>query len=124
MPIQWYSRHLRFEYQVRFSGGVQYLHQDASPFYPVLPSLGTVTQGIYASNSSTSPNYDADIRMGYRIAPHVYLDTFATANNSRNYYTQSAGFSLRFTLDPIPTSTDLRVNSIPDWTGSQPFSIR
>jgi cellulose synthase operon protein C len=124
VPIQWYSRHQRFEYQVRFSGGAQYLHQDASPFYPVLPAGVTVTQGTYASDSSTSPNYDADIRVGYRVAPHVYLDTFATANNSRNYYTQSAGFSLRFMLDSIPTSTDLRVNSIPDWTGSQPFSIR
>jgi hypothetical protein len=62
--------------------------------------------------------------MGYRLAPRMYLGTFATANNSRNYYTQSVGFSLRFMFDRIPTNTDLRVNSIPDWTGQQPFSIR
>lgn len=123
IPISWYSRHPRFEYQVRFSGGVQYLHEAASVFYPASPGSATVTQGIYASNNSTAPNYDADIRMGYRVAPHLYLDTFATANNSRAYYTQSVGFSLKFTVDRIPTSTDLRINAIPDWTGKQPFSV-
>jgi hypothetical protein len=124
IPISWYSRHPRFEYEVRFSGGVQYLHEATSLFYPVSPGSAAVTQGIYASNNSTTPNYDAVIRMGYRVAPHVYLDTFATANNSQNYYSQSAGFNLRFMINRIPTSTDLRINSIPDWTGKQPFSVR
>jgi cellulose synthase operon protein C len=124
IPISWYSRHPRFEYEFRFSGGAQYLHEAASQFYPVQPGSAIVTQGVYASNSSIAPNYDASIRIGYRIAPHVYLDTFATANNSRNYYTQSAGFNLRFMMDRIPTSTGLRVNTIPDWTGKQPFSVK
>jgi hypothetical protein len=123
IPISWYSRHPRFEYELRFSGGVQYLKENSSLFYPVSPGSAAVTQGTYASNTSVAPNYDANIRMGYRVSPHVYLDTFATANNSRNYYTQSAGFNLRFMMDRIPTSTDLRINAIPDWTGKQPFSI-
>jgi hypothetical protein len=123
VPISWYARHPRFEYEVKFSGGLQYLHEDASPFYPVLPGSATVTQGVYASNNSTAANYDADVRLGYRVAPHVYFDTFATANNARDYYTQSVGFNLRFMVDRIPTSTDLRVNSIPDWTGKQPYTI-
>lgn len=124
IPISWYSRHPRFEYQVKFSGGVQYLHEASSLFYPASPGSANITQGVYASNNSTSANYDADIRMGYRVAPHLYLDTFATANNARNYYTQSVGFSLKFTMDRIPTSTDLRINTIPDWTGKQPFSVQ
>jgi tetratricopeptide (TPR) repeat protein len=123
IPISWYSRHPRFEYELRFSGGVQYLKENSSLFYPVSPGSAAVTQGTYASNTSVAPNYDANIRMGYRVSPHVYLDTFATANNSRNYYTQSAGFNLRFMMDRIPTSTDLRINAIPDWTGKQPFSV-
>jgi cellulose synthase operon protein C len=123
IPISWYSRHPRFEYELRFSGGMQYLKENASLFYPASPGSAPVTQGAYASDHSVAPNYDANIRMGYRVSPHVYLDTFATANNSRNYYTQSAGFNLRFMIDRIPTSTDLRVNAIPDWTGKQPFSV-
>jgi len=124
IPITWYSRHPRFEYQLKFSGGVQYLHESTSPFYPVLTSSAAITPGTYASDHSLAPNYDAVIRMGYRISPHVYLDTFGTANNSRNYYTQSAGFNLRFMVDRIPTGTDLRVNLIPDWTGRQPYSVQ
>ena len=124
IPISWYSRHPRFEYQVKFSGGVQHLVQDATPFYPVLPGNAVVTPGTYAASNSTAPNYDADIRMGYRVAPHMYFDVFATANNARNYYTQGAGFNLRYMIDKIPTSTDLRINSIPDWAGKQPFAIQ
>jgi hypothetical protein len=89
-----------------------------------LPANASVIQGTYAATTSAAPSCDADIRAGYRVAPHVYFDMFATANNTRNYYTQSAGFSLKFMFDAIPTSTDLKVNSIPDWTGKQPFSIR
>ncbi len=82
-----------------------------------------MTQGTYASDTNLALNYDAHIRMGYRVSRYVYLDTFAAASNSRNYYTQSVGFNLRFMMDRIPTSTDLRVNSVPDWTGKQPFSV-
>lgn len=124
IPISWYSRHPRFEYQVKFSGGFQYLEQDAALYYPVLPGSVTLLQGTYASTKSTAANYDADVRLGYRLSEYMYLGAFATANNAENYYSQSAGFSLRFMLDPIPTNTDLKVNSIPDWTGRQPFSVR
>jgi hypothetical protein len=124
IPISWYSRHRRFEYEIKASGGVQYLQQDASPFYPTPAGSTILTPGFYASNTSTAPNYNVDLRLGYRVAPHVYFDTFATANNTRDYYTQSVGFNLRFMIDRIPTSTDLHVNSIPDWMGRQPFAIR
>lgn len=124
IPIGWYARHPRFEYEVKFSGGVQYLHEASTLYYPVLPGSTRVLQGRYAANNGAAPNYDADIRLGYRVTPYMYFDTFATANNSENYYSQSVGFNLRFMLNPIPTRTDLRVNSIPDWTGKQPFSIQ
>lgn len=124
IPISWYARHPRFEYAIRFSGGIQYLHEDVSPFYPVLPGSAIVTQGTYGSNNSTAPNYDADIRLGYRVTPHMYFGMFATANNARDFYTQSVGFHLKFMINPIPTNTDLKVDSIPDWTGKQPFAVQ
>ena len=124
VPISWYFHKPRFEYQIKFSGGMQYLQQDASSFYPVSPHSAVVSSGIYPSTSSTTPNYDADIRIGRRISPHMYLDMFATASNARDYYAQSVGFNLKFMVDRIPSSTDLLVNSVPDWTGKQPFAIR
>jgi hypothetical protein len=124
VPISWYSHKARLEYQIKFSGGMQYLQQDASPVYPVSPHSAVVSAAVYPSTSSTTPNYDADFRMGYRLSPHLYLDMFATASNARDYYAQSVGFHLKFMIDRIPTSSDLLVNSIPDWTGKQPFAIR
>ncbi|HKR28761.1 MAG TPA: cellulose synthase subunit BcsC-related outer membrane protein, partial [Acidobacteriaceae bacterium] len=62
IPISWYARHPRFEYEVKFSGGVQYLHEAASLYYPVLPGTTPVRQGKYAPNTGVTPNYDADIR--------------------------------------------------------------
>jgi tetratricopeptide (TPR) repeat protein len=124
VPISWYSHKQRYEYQIKFSGGMQYLQQDASPFYPDSRRATTVTTRMYPSTSSATPNYDADIRMGRRISPHIYLDMFASANNARDYYAESVGFNLKFMIDRVPTSTDLLVNSIPDWTGKQPFAIR
>ncbi|HKR28022.1 MAG TPA: hypothetical protein VJS11_11225, partial [Acidobacteriaceae bacterium] len=109
---------------VKFSGGVQYLHEAASLYYPVLPGTTPVRQGKYAPNTGVTPNYDADIRLGYRVTPYLYFDTFAKANNAENYYSQSVGFNLKFMLSPIPTRMDLHVNSIPDWTGRQPFAIQ
>jgi tetratricopeptide (TPR) repeat protein len=124
VPISLYSHKQRLEYQIRFSGGMQYLQQDASPVYPVSHHPAFDSPTVYPSTSSTTPNYDADIRMGYRMSPHMYLDLFATANNARDYYSQSVGFNLKFMLNRIPTGTDLLVSSIPDWTGKQPFAIR
>ncbi len=124
VPISWYSRKSRAEYQIKFSGGMQYLQQDASPFYPISPHSAVVSRGNYPSTRSNTPNYDAEIRVGYHISPHLYLGVFATANNARDYYAQSVGFTLKFMLDRIPTSTGLFVKSVPDWTGKQPFAIR
>ncbi|HKD61800.1 MAG TPA: cellulose synthase subunit BcsC-related outer membrane protein, partial [Terracidiphilus sp.] len=66
IPITWYSRHPRFEYEVKFSGGAQYLKEDASLFYPALPGSAPVKQGIFAPNHDMAPNYDANVRFGYR----------------------------------------------------------
>jgi len=124
IPISWFSRHKRFEYEIRASLGAQYIQQDSSSFFPTRLNTTPPTPGFYASTNSTGANYYFLGRLGYRLAPHVYLDTFATANNARNYATQTVGFSLKFLVHRLPTNTDLHVNSIPDWRGNQPFAIQ
>ena len=124
IPISWFSRHRRFEYEIRASLGAQYLEQDSSPYFPARVNAAVPAQGFYASSSSTGPNYSFLGRLGYRLSPHLYFDTFAAANNARNYATQTIGFSLKILAHPLPTNTDLHVNSIPDWKGNQPFGIQ
>jgi tetratricopeptide (TPR) repeat protein len=121
IPVSWFSRHRRFEYEIRASLGVQYLSIDSSPVFPTQAQPSPL---FYAGQVHTGPNYDFAVRVGYRIAPHWYLDTFATGNNAQNFATQTVGFTLRFLMHPLPTNTDLHVNSIPDWRGKQPFGIQ
>ena len=123
IPISWFSRHKRFEYEIRASLGAQYIQQDTSPFFPTRFNLPLPPQGVYTSATDVGPNYNFWLRLGYRLAPHLYFDTFATANNARNYATQTIGFSLKILARPLPTHTDLHVNSVPDWKGNQPFGI-
>jgi cellulose synthase operon protein C len=123
IPISWFSRHRRFEYEIRASLGAQYIEQDSSSFFPTRLNTTPPTIGFYSSTNDVGPNYNFVARLGYRVAPHVYFDTFATANNARNYATQTVGFSLKFLVHQLPTHTDLHVNSVPDWRGNQPFGI-
>jgi len=124
LPVSWFSRHRRFEYEIRASLGAQYIGQDSSPYFPARVNAALPSQGFYAGSVSTGPNYSFLGRLGFRLSPHLYLDTFAAANNARNYATQSVGFSLKFLAHPLPTNSDLHVNSIPDWKGNQPFAIQ
>jgi cellulose synthase operon protein C len=121
--ISYFARHQRFEYRVLAGGGVQYISADASPFYPTLAGTALPNQGSYASSTHTGPNYNFDLRFGYRVSPHAYFEMFATANNARNYTYQAVGFSLKFLIRPLPTDTDLHPKSIPDWQGNPPFGV-
>jgi len=121
IPVSWFARHRRFEYEIHAGLGAQYLKTDSSP---VFPTQARLVPAFYAGQVSTGPNYDFLVRVGYRIAPRWYLDAFATGNNAQNFATQTVGFTLKFLLRPLPTNTDLHVDSIPDWRGKQPFGIQ
>lgn len=121
VPISWFSRHRRFEYEIRAALGVQYLSNDTSPLFPTLPQLSPGS--FYAGSVDTGPNYNFSVRIAYKMAPHWYLETFGAANNSQNFATQTIGFTLRYLMHRLPANTDLHVKSIPDWRGRQPFSL-
>jgi tetratricopeptide (TPR) repeat protein len=123
IPISWFSRHKRFEYELRANLGAQYIQQDRSSFFPTRFNITLPPQGTYLASNSTGANYYFLGRLGYRIAPHVYFDIFGTANNANNYNIGTVGFSIKILAHRIPTNTDLHVNSIPDWRGNQPFGI-
>jgi tetratricopeptide (TPR) repeat protein len=122
IPISWFARHRRFEYEIRAALGVQYIANDASPFFPTQPQLSPGS--FYSSSVHTGPNYNFELRLGYRVASHWYFEPFATGNNSQNFATQTIGFRLKYLFHRLPANTDLHVNSIPDWTGKQPFSLQ
>ncbi len=121
IPMSWFSRHHRFEYELRAALGIQYLSNDSSLIFPTRPDLQNGS--FYAGSTDTGPNYNASVRIGYRVAPHWYFEAFGTANNAKNFATQTIGFRLKYMMHRLPANTDLHVNSIPDWKGRQPLSI-
>jgi len=121
VPMSWFSRHHRFEYELRAALGVQYLSNDSSPFFPNQPLLSPGS--FYQGSTNTGANYNASVRIGYRVAPHWYFEAFGTANNVKNFATQTIGFRLKYMLHRLPANTDLHVNAIPDWRGKQPLSV-
>jgi hypothetical protein len=122
IPMSWFARHRRFEYELRAALGAQYLSNDASAFFPTQPRLSPGS--FYQSSVHRGPNYDLALRLGYRVAPHWYLETFARANNAQNFTTQTVGFTLKYLVHKLPPNTDFHVKSIPDWTGKQPFGLQ
>jgi tetratricopeptide (TPR) repeat protein len=120
VPISWLGRQNRVEFEIRASGGVQYLKEDGSALYPTNSGLQPL---FYLPNTQRGPNYNLSFRLDYRMAPHWYLGAFATANNARNYASQTFGVTLKLLTSPVPTGTDLRPKQIPDWRGIQPFNF-
>jgi len=120
-PVSWYDRTDRVEYEISAGVGVQHIVEDAAPYYPTI--RGLLSQPTYQGQTRTGPNYNLSFRVDYRLAPQVSLIAFATANNARDYAARTIGISLRILTQRLPTGTGLRVRSVPDWRGRQPFSF-
>jgi hypothetical protein len=43
--------------------------------------------------------------------------------SQRDFDSRMAGVALKLLARPLPTSTDLRVKSIPEWRGNRPFGF-
>ena len=123
VPLTVSGGHNRFQYELLASGGVQHFLEDSSPVYPMQGGATLLPASLYSSDVHTEPNYNATFRTNYRVTDHVNFGLFASANNSRNFATQAFGFSLKFLFHRVPTDPDLRVHSIPDWRGNEPFDL-
>src|SRR5215471_6113940 len=77
IPVSYFARHRRFGYEISASLGARYLSTQSSPVFPTQAQL---SPSFYAGQVHTGPNYDFAVRVGYRIAPHWYLYTFATGD--------------------------------------------
>jgi cellulose synthase operon protein C len=118
IPISWFGRHRRVEYEISGSGGVQDIQEHASPYYPTLLSS---TPSYYLGSEREGLNYSAAARVDYRIGGHFSLGMFASANNARDYDSRSIGVSLKLLTNRLPATTGFRLKAVPDWRGRQPY---
>ncbi|HEY9126078.1 MAG TPA: cellulose synthase subunit BcsC-related outer membrane protein, partial [Acidobacteriaceae bacterium] len=106
VPITWTGhRGTRFHYTVLGSFGVQAFTEDKEPLFPLdsaieigysNPSLPALT--------SVGANYDLRAQGAYAIHDHWFVGGFASANNSRDYTTGSAGFFVRYLFRSQPST--------------------
>jgi hypothetical protein len=54
--------------------------------------------------TSVGPNYDLRGQVAYAVNDHWFIGGFAGANNSRNYTSVQAGFSVRYLFRSQPST--------------------
>ena len=103
VPITW-SGHYRtqWHYTILGSLGVQAFQSVKAPLFPLSPT--DTNQLFLAPLTSVGPNYDLKAQAAYGLSEHWFVGGFASANNSRNYASVSAGFSVRYLFRPQPST--------------------
>ena len=93
VPVSWSERRDRLEYEVAGSAGVQSIQQDGAPFDPMRSdSLESPSD----PDTRRGANYNLAFRLAYHVAPRVYLEGFAGANNARDFASRTFQIRLNF----------------------------
>jgi hypothetical protein len=104
IPVTWTGHYLtRWHYNILGSFGVQAFSENSETIFPL---SGVTTEGTPALAALTSigPNFDVRGQVAYGISDHWFVGGFAGANNSRNYTTVNAGFSVRYLFRSQPST--------------------
>ncbi len=106
MPITWTGHYLtKWHYTILGSVGIQAFQLNKEPLYPLDTSVEIAQNNPSLPNmTSVGPNYDLRGQAAYAINEHWFVGGFAGANNSRNYTSLNAGFSVRYLFRPQPST--------------------
>jgi hypothetical protein len=122
VPLTWRGVYgPRFRYAVNGGLGTQHFREDSSPYFPKLGALQNAVTLYYPGQSQTGASYSVDFRGIYQLSEQWYLEGFFNLNNARNFTSQSAGFTLKYSFRPRPIGGEYGPPSVPDWKGAQPF---
>jgi tetratricopeptide (TPR) repeat protein len=106
IPVTWTGHYqTRWHYTILGSFGVQAFSEDAEPLFPLDPATEVVFKNpSLPALTSVGPNYDLRGQVAYAISDHWFVGGTAAANNSRNYTTVNAGFSIRYLFRSQPST--------------------
>ena len=106
IPITWTGhRGARLHYTVLGSFGVQAFSEDKEPLFPLDQSIETTDNSpSLPALTSVGANFDLRGEAAYAVHDHWFLGAFASANNSRNYTTGTAGFFVRYLFRSQPST--------------------
>ena len=114
----------RFHYRVVGSVGIQSFQEDRSPYYP-LDFATQVAAGnpYYPAMTSVGGNYNFESEVSYAIAEHWYVGGYLTANNSRDYNSEKAGFFVRYLFRPQPMLEESGPTGLFPVQGLRPYQV-
>ena len=126
VPFTWTAHYSsRWHYNVLGSLGVQALQQDLTPLWPLAvdkPLETAMSNAMLPAKTSVGPNYDVRSQVAYQIGPHWFAGGFFGANNTRNFATINAGFSVHYMFRTQP-STAAGPTGIFPVDGLRPFTV-
>jgi tetratricopeptide (TPR) repeat protein len=126
VPFTWVGHYgTRWHYDAVGSLGVQAFQENLTPLWPLAvdKSLETSQSNpMLPAKTSVGPNYDVRTHVSYQIGPHWFVGGFAGANNSRNYTSISAGFSIHYMFRSQPSTATGPTGLFPT-DGVRPFTV-
>ena len=126
VPFTWAGHYnTRWHYNILGSLGVQAFQETLTPLWPLAADKALETSmnnPMLPAKTSVGPNYDVRSNVSYQIGPHWFAGGFLTANNSRNYSSISAGFSIHYMFRAQP-STATNPTGIFPTDGLRPFAV-
>jgi tetratricopeptide (TPR) repeat protein len=126
VPFTWVGHYgTKWHYDALGSLGVQAFQEDLTPLWPLAvdKSLETAQSNpMLPAKTSVGPNYDVRSHVSYQIGPHWFVGGFASANNSRNYTSISAGFSIHYMFRSQPSTAAGPTGLFPT-DGVRPFTV-
>ena len=105
--------------------GVQAFQQDLTPLFPLAAQKASevgLNNASLPAMTSVGPNYNLRGTVAYQIGPHWFAGGFLSANNSRNYATVSAGFSIHYMFRSQPSTVATPTGLFPI-DGLRPFTV-
>jgi len=79
-------------------------------------------QNALQALTSVGANYNLRGNVAYQVSPHWFAGGFLSANNSRNYASVSAGFSIHYMFRAQPSTVTSPTGMFP-YEGFRPFTV-
>ncbi|KAA6465133.1 tetratricopeptide repeat protein [Acidobacteria bacterium AB60] len=126
VPVTWAGHYMtHWHYEVLTGLGVQAFQQDSASLFPLAAQKASeigLNNAALPALTSVGANYNLRGNVSYQIGPHWFAGGFFSANNSRNYATVSAGFSIHYMFRSQPSAVLAPTGLFPS-DGLRPFTV-
>jgi hypothetical protein len=126
VPVTWVGHYMtHLHYQIVGGLGIQAFQQDLTPLYPLAAQQSieiALNNAALPALTSVAANYDFRGNLAYQIGPHWFAGGFLSANNTRNFNSASAGFSIHYMFRAQPSTVTAPTGIFPT-EGVRPFAV-